>query len=92
MVNPETKQWDYELINMLGINRDMFMELKQPGTVIGKLTEGVKQKIGFNTNVVMCASHDTASAVMAVPTVSEVDMITDSDILRILWDSGLYSL
>ena len=71
LVNPETKQWDYELINMLGINRDMFMELKQPGTVIGKLTESVKQKIGFNTNVVMCASHDTASAVMAVPTVSD---------------------
>ena len=26
LVNPETKQWDYELIDMLGINRNMFME------------------------------------------------------------------
>ena len=71
LVNPQTKQWDYELIDMLGINRTMFMELKQPGTVVGGLTESIMQKVGFNTNVVMCASHDTASAVMAVPTVSD---------------------
>ena len=39
LVNPETKQWDYELIDMLGINRNMFMELKQPGTILGELTD-----------------------------------------------------
>ena len=71
LVNPETKQWDYELIDMLGINRNMFMELKQPGTILGELTDGIKKIVGYNTRVVMCASHDTASAVMAVPTVAD---------------------
>ncbi len=71
LVNPETRQWDYELIDMLGFNRDMFMELKQPGTVLGRLTGYVQELVGFDTNVVMCASHDTASAVMAVPTISD---------------------
>ena len=71
LVNPETNQWDYELINLLGLNKDMFMELKQPGTILGELTEDIQKIVGFNTRVVMCASHDTASAVMAVPTVAD---------------------
>ena len=71
LINPATKDWDYELIDMLGINRNMFMELKQPGTILGELTDGIKKIVGYNTRVVMCASHDTASAVMAVPTVAD---------------------
>lgn len=47
------------------------MELKQPGTILGELTDGIKKIVGYNTRVVMCASHDTASAVMAVPTVAD---------------------
>ena len=56
LVNPETKQWDYELIDMLGINRNMFMELKQPGTILGELTDGIKKIVGQYKGCYVCKS------------------------------------
>lgn len=67
LVSPETKQWDRELIGMLGYPEQIFLPLRTPGTAVGKLTEEVAREVGFTCDVVMCGSHDTASAVMAVP-------------------------
>lgn len=67
LVNPTTKDWDYELIDMLGYNRDMFQKIYMPGTAIGSLTEEVRQLVGYDCQVVLPPTHDTASAVMAVP-------------------------
>lgn len=67
IVNPRTKQWDKDLICMLGYPYEMFCPLQMPGTLVGDLTESIQEQVGFNTEVVLCASHDTASAVMAVP-------------------------
>lgn len=67
LVSPETKQWDRELITMLGYPEEIFLPLRTPGTVVGKLAESVEREVGFSCSVVMCGSHDTASAVMAVP-------------------------
>ncbi len=67
LVNPQTKQWDYELIEMLGLPRDIFLELKLPGNKVGSLSEEVKKEVGFDLTVLQCASHDTASAVMSMP-------------------------
>ena len=39
LVSPITKDWDYELIDMLGYPRKMFQKLIMPGTVVGHLTE-----------------------------------------------------
>ena len=71
LVDPHTKQWDYELIDMLKLPRDIFGGLKAPGTVLGTLSKDIQSRVGFDTKVVMCASHDTASAVMAVPEISD---------------------
>lgn len=71
LVNPETKNWDYELMDMLGYPKNIFPELKMPGTVLGDLTPELQAEVGFNCKVVLPASHDTASAVMAVPTTEE---------------------
>ena len=71
LVNPKTGQWDMELIRMLGYPEEVFLPLQMPGTEVGELTEEIQQKVGFNCKVVLCASHDTASAVMAMPASGE---------------------
>lgn len=67
LVDPKTKQWDYELIEKIGLPKDIFLELKLPGNKVGNLSEEVKNEVGFDLTVLQCASHDTASAVMSMP-------------------------
>lgn len=67
LVSPETLDWDKELIGRLGLPRKLFQEIRMPGTVLGELSEKVAEKVGFSCRVVLPASHDTGSAVAAVP-------------------------
>ncbi len=67
LVDPKTGQWDRELIELLGYPSEAFRELHMPGTKVGDLSIDIQNEVGFNCKVVMCASHDTASAVMSVP-------------------------
>jgi len=71
LVSPETKQWDKELISMLGFSTEMFLPLSMPGTVVGKFSPEIEAEVGFSSTVVLPATHDTASAVMAVPSQSD---------------------
>lgn len=89
LVNPDSGTWDYELIRMLGLPERLFKELSMPGTAVGQLTEEIKEEVGFTCQVVLPATHDTGSAVMAVPLVpgGEDSM---GDILYI--SSGTWSL
>ncbi len=68
LLNPETKDWDYELIDMLGYNKEMFCKVTAPGVKVGNFTEEVKALVGFDCEVILPAMHDTGSAVLAVPT------------------------
>ena len=68
LVSPETKDWDYELIGMLGYPKRIFQKIEKPGTVLGSLTEELQREVGFDCKVILPATHDTGSAVMAVPT------------------------
>lgn len=70
LVSPLEKQWDKELIKLLGYPEEMFLTLKLPGTKVGNLQDKIQKEVGFNCEVVLCASHDTASAVMAMPVTS----------------------
>lgn len=63
LVNVNTFERDEEILNKLGIDKKIFTPLSLPGTVVGNLSEEVKAEIGFDTTVILCASHDTASAV-----------------------------
>lgn len=83
LVSPKTNDWDYELIDMLGYNSRMFRPVSMPGTVVGDFTEEVQKEVGFNCTVVLPATHDTGSAVLAVPT-------NDDDAVYI--SSGTWSL
>lgn len=71
LVSPETKQWDMELIEMLGFPKEMFLPLSMPGAAVGKFSREVEEEVGFSCEAVLPATHDTASAVMAVPAGSE---------------------
>ena len=71
LVSPETKQWDMELIEMLGYPKQIFQKIVTPGTVLGDLTPELQKELGFNCKVVAPATHDTGSAVMAVPASSD---------------------
>ena len=67
LINPYTKEWDMELIEMLGYPTDMFQKVSVPGTVLGDLRPELQEEVGFNCKVVLPATHDTGSAVLAVP-------------------------
>lgn len=71
LVSPVTKDWDMEMIEKLGYPKKIFQKLSNPGTVLGELKEEVAQEIGYNCKVVLPATHDTGSAVMAVPSNKE---------------------
>lgn len=71
LVSPDTKDWDMELIERLGYPKRIFRRMVTPGTVLGDLTEEVQAEVGFNCKVVEPATHDTGSAVIAVPTDSD---------------------
>ena len=58
LVNAETGEYDRAILSALGLPRELFHPLQQPGTVIGEY-EGIK--------VVLCATHDTGSAVEGIP-------------------------
>lgn len=67
LVDPHTYQWDKELIQSLGYPEAIFLPLKMPGTKVGNLLPQIQEEVGYDLEVVLCGSHDTASAVMAVP-------------------------
>ncbi len=68
LINANTRDWDYEIINKLGINEKILCDLVKPGTIIGKLTKDIMHETGLpEIDVVAVASHDTASAVVGTP-------------------------
>lgn len=67
LVNVHTGLWDEELIRRFGLPTHIFCPIRHPGTFLGNLMPEISESVGFNCKVVLCASHDTASAVMTIP-------------------------
>lgn len=67
LVSPETKTWSMSLIEKLGYPKEIFPDILLPGTELGHLTKEMQDEIGYDCKVVLPATHDTGSAVMAVP-------------------------
>ena len=68
MLSPVTKQWIPELLEWCGVSESFMPEILQPGTNLGELSWRYKSAQGLaNTEVILPATHDTASAVLAVP-------------------------
>ena len=67
MVSAETREFDPAIIEALGLPQHLFCKLQQPGAVIGEY-EGIK--------VVLCATHDTGSAVEGIPMAEDAPYIS----------------
>jgi len=68
LYNPQTGNWSMVLIEKFGFPAEIFGELTQPGTPLGHLRPEVIEETGLrDAEVVLPATHDTASAVIAVP-------------------------
>lgn len=83
LISAKSRDWDYELIDMLGYKREIFLPIHMPKTVVGRFSKEIQAQVGFDCEVVLPGTHDTASAVLSVPA-------NDDDFLYI--SSGTWSL
>ncbi len=77
LFNPEHGDWSWELIDSMGFPRSLFGKLVPSGTVVGSLTPSLQNELGASARVKVVAvgTHDTASAVAAVPAAGGEDFL-----------------
>ncbi|MBQ8884838.1 MAG: rhamnulokinase [Clostridia bacterium] len=67
MVNAVTRDWDGEILDKLGFKKELFVPLTQPTAHVGVFSKEIEREVGYAATVVLPATHDTASAVLAAP-------------------------
>ena len=69
LLNARTRSWNYELIDELGLRKEMFPPIVMPGTVRGTLIPDVARELNLpeDVKVIAVGSHDTQSASYVVP-------------------------
>ena len=69
MLDARTRSWDNELLRKLDLPTNLLPNLVAPGTTLGPLRSEIAARTGLDasTRVVVPGSHDTASAIAAVP-------------------------
>jgi len=82
LVNAKTLQLDPVIFERLGLPTELIAPLYNPGEEVGGLLPEVQREVGGDLTVVLCATHDTGSAVEAI------DMQTDAPYVS----SGTWSL
>ena len=84
MFDQKTRDWNWEVIDRFGYPRDIFPKVIPAGTVVGTMKEDLAKELGVTPKeIIAVGSHDTASAVAAVPS-------TDKDFIFI--SCGTWSL
>lgn len=74
LYNPNTRDWSRTLIDGFELPASIFLEIAEPGMRLGKLLPEVATETGLTgVEVVLPGSHDTASAVVAVPAMSQAE-------------------
>lgn len=69
LLDAEKRDYAKDIIAKAGIPQRLFGDIVLPGTSLGKLLPEVQSEVGkTDAEVLTVASHDTASAVIAVPT------------------------
>ena len=66
LINHETLEFDEYIIDKLNLPKTLFKKLDHPKTILGYLKEDLVKQVGGNCKVVLCATHDTASAVEGI--------------------------
>ncbi|MCJ7777154.1 MAG: FGGY family carbohydrate kinase, partial [Sedimentisphaerales bacterium] len=72
LMDMKTGRWSREIFSKLSLPMNIMPDIVTPGSVVGKLTESIAEKISCGQiPVIAVGSHDTASAVAAVPAISQ---------------------
>lgn len=72
LLDARRRDWSMETIRALGLPEHIFGDIVMPGTVRGMLREDIAAEVGLQgVKVVAVGSHDTASAVAAVPALED---------------------
>lgn len=72
LLDAEKRSWSEDIIDRLGLPRDIFTDVVPSGTIVGKLLPEIARELGAgDVSIIATASHDTASAVAAVPALDE---------------------
>ena len=72
LLDAKSKKWSSEIIENLNLPKNIFTNIVQPGTKIGKLSKEISEELGIDSiDVIAVAGHDTQSAMVAVPTQEE---------------------
>lgn len=82
LLNASSKKYDFEIIDKLNLPRKLFKDIDNPGKVVGDLLPEVQKEVNGNLKVILCASHDTASAFEAI----------EEDENTVIISSGTWSL
>jgi rhamnulokinase len=82
LLDPRTRHYAFDLLDRLNLDKKFFTRLIMPGQVAGELLPEIQKEVCGNAKVVLCASHDTASAFEAV----------DVDEESLILSSGTWSL
>lgn len=83
MLNAETGAWDETVLAAFDIPRRLFRNVTMAGACLGPVKPDIAQAIGYETSVVLPATHDTGSAYLAVPA---------CDLPAVFLSSGTWSL
>lgn len=89
LLNAESKEWDTEILDKLGIPARIFETPSLPGTVVGNFLPAIREQVGFDCTVMLCPSHDTASAVAACP-IDENSVFISSGTWSLVGTENLY--
>jgi len=80
LYNMRARRWSREIMAGFGIPSHIFPEVVMPGTVLGDLRANVRADLGFAAPFpcIAVASHDTASAVAAIPGLDDESVFLSS--------------
>lgn len=78
MLDARSCDWSPWVLDAIGVSRELFATPTMPGAVIGRLAPQIRELVGFDADVVLAPSHDTASAFLAVPACDDSSVFLSS--------------
>jgi rhamnulokinase len=78
LLDAKKRDWDRPLLDLLGYPQRLFPALHFPGDVVGPLKPEIAALVGFQSTVVLPATHDTGSAFLAVPAKNDTSVYLSS--------------
>ena len=76
LVSIKSHAFDPDILAKLGYSQNLFAPMIAPGTLLGPVSKEVEERLGFPLQVVVPCTHDTASAVAALPSETSVPYIS----------------